>query len=135
MSPIKKFRDLEVWNLAMSLTIQSYRATESFPQSERYGLIAQIRRAAASIPANLAEGHGRSPKTFRNHVSIAIGSQAELDTLFELGFRLNYLTTETYNALEEPVRRTGQMLHGLERSLRPQPKTSETCVNNWARTR
>jgi four helix bundle protein len=112
----------------MSLTIQSYGATESFPQSERYGLTAQIRRAAASIPANLAEGHGRSRKTFRNHVSIAIGSQAELDTLLELGFRLNYLRPEAYTALEEPLRRTGQMLHGRRRALKPPPKSNGNGV-------
>jgi four helix bundle protein len=124
MNRITKFRDLEVWNLAMSLTIQSYRVTESFPQSERYGLTAQIRRAPASIPANLAEGHGRSRKMFRNHVSIAVGSQAELDTLLELGLRLNYLRPETYATLEDPLRRTGQMLHGLKRALKPPLKSN-----------
>jgi four helix bundle protein len=118
MNRIRKFRDLDVWNARMSLTILAYRATERFPPAERYGLTAQIRRAAASIPANVAEGHGRTRKTFRNHLSIAIGSQAELDTLLELGLRLKYLTAETHMALEEPLRRTGQMLHGLKRALR-----------------
>jgi four helix bundle protein len=117
MNKIKSFRDLEVWSAAMSLAVQCYRATESFPQPERYGLTAQIRRAAASIPANLAEGHNRSRNAFRNHVRIAVGSQAELDTLLELGVRLKYLTSNEQVMLEEPLRKTGQMLHGLARAL------------------
>jgi four helix bundle protein len=123
MNKIKSFRDREVWSAAMSLAVQCYRATESFPTSERYGLTSQIRRATASIPANLAEGHSRSRKAFRNHVNIAVGSQAELDTLLELGLRLTYLTSKEHEMLEERLRRTGQMLHGLQRSLnRPRAK-------------
>jgi four helix bundle protein len=110
MNRITTFRDLDVWRAAMSLTILAYRVTESFPPTERYGLTAQIRRAAASIPANVAEGHGRTRKTFRNHVNIAVGSQAELDTLLELGLRLKYLTADAHAALEDPLRRTGQMV-------------------------
>ena len=101
----------------MRLAEDCYRATGAFPTAERYGLTAQIRRAAASIPANLAEGHGRSTNAFRNHVSVAIGSQAELDTLLELACHLGYLTSEALAAAEKPLHRTGQMLHGLARSL------------------
>jgi four helix bundle protein len=119
MTKISSFRDLEVWSSAMALAVHCYRATEPFPASELYGLTAQIRRAAASIPANLAEGHSRSRNVFRNHVSIAIGSQAEVDTLLELALRLDYLERPDHVALDEPLRRTGQMLHALARALNP----------------
>ena len=117
MAKITSFRDLEVWGHAMTLTERCYRATDSFPVSERYGLSSQIRRAAASIPANLAEGHGRSTRAFMNHVSIAIGSQAELDTLLELGSRLSLLPAAQREDIDENLRRTGQMLHALLRAL------------------
>jgi four helix bundle protein len=73
------YRDLVVWKQGMDLTEQCYKATAPFPRSELYGLTSQLRRASVSIPSNIAEGHGRrSTKAYLNHVSIAIGSQAEL---------------------------------------------------------
>jgi four helix bundle protein len=117
MTPIVSFRDLDVWHLAMDLAVLSYAVTGGFPIDERYGLTSQIRRAATSIPANVAEGHGRPNKAYRNHVSIALGSQAELDTLLELAVRLRFLPAGEFARIDEPLRRVGQMLHGLARSL------------------
>ena len=85
MARINTFRELEVWNLSMEQTTCVYRLTERFPRSEQFGLTAQMRRCAVSIPANIAEGHNRrSRRAYLNHVAIALGSLAELDTLVEL---------------------------------------------------
>jgi len=119
MAKINTFRQLEVWQAAMELVLVCYQTTASFPTDERYGLSAQIRRASVSIPANVAEGHNRrSRRAYRNHVHIALGSQAELGTLLELSARLAYLSPEQWTALQDLLRRIGQMLHGLARALR-----------------
>lgn len=81
MQKVLSFRDLEVWQRGMDLVIAVYHATEVLPQSERYGLTSQMRRAAVSIPSNIAEGHARrSDGAYLNHLRIALGSQAELLT-------------------------------------------------------
>jgi four helix bundle protein len=86
-------RDLIVWKQGIALVVECYRLTDRFPPSELYGLTNQLRRAALSIPANVAEGHcRRETKPFRHHVSIAIGSHGELETCFELAFRLGFLS-------------------------------------------
>ena len=78
---VRSFRDLKVWQKAMRLAVSVYAATKGFPASERYGLATQIRRAAGSIPANVAEGHIRhSRKEFLRYLDIALGSAAELET-------------------------------------------------------
>ncbi len=115
----KGFRELEVWHLGMEMVEDCYRITRGLPIEERYGLTSQIRRAAVSIPSNVAEGHNRRlPKPYRNHVNIAMGSQAELETLLELTVRLRMLSTESLSDTNTLVRRVGQMLHGLHRSLK-----------------
>ncbi len=118
MARIKTFRELDVWNCSMSLVLLCYRLSESFPRSEQFGLTAQLRRAAASVPANIAEGHNRrSQRAYLNHVNIALGSQAEVDTLLELAQRLKYLSEAQIQRVRPDLDRTGQMLHGLSRSL------------------
>jgi four helix bundle protein len=77
----RSYRDLEVWKLSLNLVEEIYKATARFPASENYGLSQQIRRAAVSIPSNIAEGQFRnSPKEFKQFLSIALGSSAELET-------------------------------------------------------
>jgi four helix bundle protein len=77
----RSYRDLEVWKLSLNLVEEIYKATAQFPASENYGLSQQIRRAAVSIPSNIAEGQFRnSPKEFKQFLSIALGSSAELET-------------------------------------------------------
>ena len=118
MSTILSFRDLEVWQLGMKLVVDVYRQTESFPPAERYGLTSQIRRAAVSIPSNIAEGHARrSDGAYLNHVRIALGSQAELGTELEIASRLGYLSDEVSSMLIARVDEVRRMLHGLRRSL------------------
>src|SRR5262245_28097104 len=93
MSAIKSYRDLLVWQKAIDLVVESYRATAQFPKSETYGLISQIRRAATSIPANIAEGYGRgSRKDYTQFLFIAQGSLKELETHFIVAEKLSYLT-------------------------------------------
>jgi hypothetical protein len=80
-SRIKSYRDLRVWGLAMDLVVESYRTNRSFPKEEIYALTAQFRRAAVSIPSNIAEGHGRKhTREYLHHLSIANGSLMELET-------------------------------------------------------
>jgi four helix bundle protein len=93
-STFKSYRDLEVWQKAMALTKNIYQVTSSFPSEERFGLVNQMRRAAVSIPSNLAEGHARAGVgEFRYFVSIAMGSTAELETQVLLSAELGYLST------------------------------------------
>jgi four helix bundle protein len=91
---VRSYRDLTVWQLGMQITEDIYKLTTGFPADERYGLTSQLRRAAASVPANVAEGHARSStKDFLRHLSIAIGSLAEVTTFLELAERLKLAGT------------------------------------------
>jgi len=118
MAKMFTFRDLEVWQQGMDLVERCYDVTRSFPSSERYGLASQLRRAAVSIPANVAEGHGRrSTRAFRNHVSIAIGSHAEMATYIELAVRLGFLNAAATGQLLERSNSVGRLLHGLYRAI------------------
>lgn len=86
--------------------------------SEQFELSAQMRRCAVSIPSNVAEGHARRGKAYRNHVFIALGSAAELDTLIEAAVRLGLLTAEQVVSTADLLARVGQRLHGLARALK-----------------
>jgi four helix bundle protein len=116
--PTFTYRDLDVWKQGMDLVEGAYKATESFPKSELYGLTSQLRRAAVSIPANLAEGHSRrTTKAYLNHVSVAIGSQAELETHLELSRRLGFLSAHDSARLMATAHAVGRLLYGLHRAL------------------
>ena len=118
MQKILSFRDLEVWQRGMDLVVAIYRATEALPPGERYGLTSQMRRAAVSIPSNVAEGHARrSDGAYLNHLRIALGSQAELLTEIEAAMRLQFLSAQTAATLIAQVDEVRRMLHGLRRSL------------------
>jgi len=102
----------------MDLVELVYMETSSFPKEEIYGLRSQIRRAAASIPANIAEGQGRRlPKEFLYFLANARGSILELDTHLEIAFRLKYLSSERYESLLNPLYEVGRILNGLMRSV------------------
>jgi len=90
---IQSFRDLDVWQQAMVLVERCYRETQPFPSDERFGLTAQLRRAAVSVPSNIAEGASRlTTPAFVNHLSIARGSLSELETCVEIALRLDYVS-------------------------------------------
>jgi four helix bundle protein len=115
---IKCHRDLFVWQKAMDLVVTVYRATDTFPKTETYGLTSQIRRAVTSIPANIAEGQGRRlTKEFIYFLANARGSLWELDTHLEAATRLGFLAPETHKDLRSQLDEVGRMLNGLMRSV------------------
>lgn len=116
---IESYRDLRVWQASMELVTDCYKATESFPKSETYGLASQLQRAAVSVPANIAEGQGRYHlKEYLHHLSIAHGSLLELETLIKIAARLGYLGADSSASFQEKTKAIGRMLNGLMASLR-----------------
>jgi four helix bundle protein len=117
--PTFTYRDLIVWKQGIDLVEECYKLTTRFPKPELFGLTNQIRRAAVSIPANVAEGHcRRETKPFRHHVSIAIGSHGELEMYFELAFRLGFLSAQDSARVVKLSDSVGRRLNGLHRSLK-----------------
>ena len=113
----KPYERLEAWKLAMDLVTEIYHITGQFPGDEKFVLISQMRRAALSIPSNIAEGAGRdSPKEFANFLSIARGSLSELETQYVVAKRLNY-NTESQTIINT-MDRTGRLLTGIHKKLR-----------------
>jgi four helix bundle protein len=116
---IESYRDLLVWQKAMGLVVECYRLSENFPRTETYGLASQLRRAAVSIPANIAEGHGREHLgDYLHHLSIANGSLMEVETHLLLAEKLSFLTTQQINQILATTAEVGRMLAGLIRSLK-----------------
>ena len=112
---------LDVWNRSIDLVMSVYKATELFPKEERFGLTSQIRRAAVSIPANVAEGAARnSQKEFIHFLSNAQGSASELETELLIAFRLGYLAEQNHGAIRAEIDSIGRMIVGLSRSVRKQ---------------
>lgn len=123
MAPFSRFRDLDVWQRGIDLTVGVYALTSGFPKHELYGLTSQIRRAAVSIVANIAEGNGRMYRgDYVHHASIARGSVAELMTLLELAKRLEYAGAAELEPLFAMADAVSAMLTRLIRSLRNSTK-------------
>jgi len=123
---VQPFRELKVWQKAHQLTLAVYRATASFPREEVYGLTNQLRRACASVPANLAEGCGRNGSAeFRRYCSIAMGSASEAEYHLLLAKDLKFLALEEHEALAEQIIEVKQMLAAFMRRLQPQPDVAE----------
>ena len=119
---IQSYEDLEVWQLAMTLAEQCYQLTATFPREETYGLSAQIRRAAVSIPANIAEGYGRNQTgNFLNFLRIAQGSVRELETHLLLASRLKVADVARTAPCREVAIRVSKMLRALIRSIEDGP--------------
>jgi len=115
---IRSHRDLIVWQKAMDLVVVVYRACKNYSKDETYELISQTRRAAVSIPANIAEGQGRRlAKEFQQFLANARGSLLELDTQLELALRLEYITQAQYSSLQQQLDEVGRLLNGLMRSI------------------
>jgi len=113
-----KYSELVVWQKAMDLVTEIYKITATFPSEERFGLSSQARRAAVSIPSNIAEGHGRkSTGAFINHLSIAYGSLVELETQIQIAAKLNFLSQDDPSRLLTMTDEIGKMLTGLKNSL------------------
>jgi four helix bundle protein len=115
---LDSYKDLIVWQKAMDLVIEIYSLTESFPKSELYGLVSQMRRAAVSIPSNIAEGRrGGSKKEFHQFVVIAFGSGAELETQIEISKRLPFGKLSNFSKAEVLLNEVMKMLNRLVFSL------------------
>jgi four helix bundle protein len=115
---IKNYRDLVAWQKALDLAEAVYRETRPFPHEEKYGLTAQMRRAAVSVPSNIAEGQGRrSDRPFSLHLSIAHGSLRELETQVLLSGRLGYLSESRVSELLEATSEVGRLVTGLDKSI------------------
>jgi four helix bundle protein len=110
---------LDVWKRGIDFVVHVYKATEMFPREERFGLTSQIRRAAVSIPANIAEGAARqTPKEFANFLSIAQGSASEAETEILIALRLGYLNEKAHSFLRAELDDLGRMLVGLSQHLK-----------------
>jgi len=117
-SKIKGYRDLRVWLGGVDLVTEIYRETQSFPPQEIYGLTNQLRRAAVSVPSNIAEGHAREhTREFLNFISIAQGSLAEMQTQSEIAKRLKYLSEEKTDGLLDQTVSLSKQLYSLRNAL------------------
>jgi four helix bundle protein len=115
----KPHRRLEVWQWSMDLTVMIYRLTTTFPAEEKFGLVSQMRRAASSVPSNIAEGAARSSATdFARFLTIALGSIAELDTQLELAGRLGYCNADEIDRLDKKQASISRMIVALRKSIR-----------------
>jgi four helix bundle protein len=128
-SPVNSFQDLIVWQKAMALATDIYRVTRLLPKEELFGLTSQLRRAAVSIPSNIAEGQARnSPKEFLNFISIAKGSAAELTTQLDLCTRLGYLADAQHAPVATLAAEVARMLNALSAKIKaklsPPPLTT-----------
>jgi four helix bundle protein len=122
---VKRYRDLVVWQQAMDLVVDAYRISALFPREEKYGLVQQLRRAAVSVPSNIAEGHGRDHLgDYLRHLSIANGSLMELETQVLIAGRLGYVASDHENGVLARAARVGKLLSGLTRSLKGRRRQS-----------
>ena len=111
------YRELIAWQKAMDLADLTYALTEGFPPQERFGLSYQMRKAAVSIPSNIAEGHRRRRPGYIHHVEIALGSHGELHTQSILAYRRRFIGDADRVKLESMLAQVGRLIHGLLRSL------------------
>ena len=124
MKTIRGYRDLEIWQIATKLVVECYRLCDQLPRSEDFGLKPQIRRAAVSIPANIAEGHGRSTTgEYIQHLGIAHGSLMELETHIQIAGRLGLLTEAQTRCVLECTPELGRMMNALSSNLRVRRRT------------
>ncbi len=109
---------LDVWKKSIDFVTKIYKLTSNFPEAEKFGLISQLRRASVSIPSNVAEGAARgSQKEFRNFLSIAQGSAAEVETQLIISNKLEYLSNDNFNEVLTQLDDISKMLIGLRKSL------------------
>ena len=122
---MRPHENLRTWSESMDFVLAVYKSTDCFPKEEKFGLTSQIRRAAVSIPANIAEGAARTSKReFGHFVSNAQGSASELETELILANRLGYLSESIFQKLMTDLERIGRMITGLHRRLQVDAKSS-----------
>ncbi len=117
----ESYRDLIAWRKAKDLAPDVYACTREFPKTEIYGLTAQMRRAAVSVPSNIAEGKGRySQREFLQFLHLARGSLLELETQFEIAQELGYVDSFTFKGISAKTAELGRILNGLIHRFQPQ---------------
>jgi four helix bundle protein len=122
---MRDFKKIQVWDKAHKLTLQLYKLTASFPKEELYGLTSQIRRAASSIPGNIAEGSGRNTQVeLARFIHIAGGSASELEYHLILAHDLGYIDSKIYSELDIAINEIKRMLHGFEKTVQSNAKKS-----------
>ena len=115
---ITTFKDLDAWQVGMELMLSVYDVVRRLPVEERFGMGTQMRRAAASIPSNVAEGHAcKIRRRYRNHVRYALGSVAEVATNIEAGRRLGYWDDTIADRIDADLTRMNKLLNGVLRSI------------------
>lgn len=118
MGAIRSYRDLEVWKEAMDLSRHVYKITKNFPKEETFGLRLQSRRAAISIPSNIAEGFARGSRNdYKRFLMITRGSLYELETQMLLCENFEFITADDYHSFSIKAETVAKLLHGLIRSL------------------
>ncbi len=118
MARIESYEDLEVWQKGVEVVEAIYRLTVDYPDSERFGLVSQLRRAAVSIPSNIAEGWGRGRgRDFRRFLIMSRGSVYEVKTQLLISMRLGYLDADTHASSRSQLDQVGKMLNGLIKTL------------------
>ena len=120
MKPIRSYKDLEIWQEGIELVTTVYKLTNDFPKEELYGLTSQLRRAAVSVPANIAEGYARNHRAeLRQFLYIALASLAELETLSIIAVRLGYTSQGDFSArTEQPLTQLRYKTLAFLRSLK-----------------
>lgn len=121
---VRNFKDLLIWQKSYKLCFEVYNITQLFPPDEKFGLISQLRRAAVSIPSNIAEGHGKkSTSEYIYALHLAYGSLCELETQLLLSKDLGYLENDKFKYLNEIITEVGKMLKVLLKILKSKNKT------------
>ena len=118
MMSVRNYRDLVAWQRAMEFVEAVYELSRQFPSDERFALTNQLRRAAVSVPSNIAEGEGRFSKAdFNRFLSMALGSLREAETQVEIAIRLNYCDAAAARRSQELADETGKLIRGISKSL------------------
>jgi four helix bundle protein len=122
------YRELIAWQRSIALVREVYQFTKAWPASEMYGLTSQIRRAAVSVPSNIAEGQGRGPgREFVHHLNIAYGSLMELETQLYIAVEIGYASRETLHQLMLVTGEVGRLINGLKNAV-----SDPTTQRRWA---
>jgi|SRR5271165_36609 len=114
---VKQYGDLVAWQKAMDLVEEVYMITKGFPKEEIYGLSSQLRRAAVSIPSNIAEGQSRGSREFVRYLSVAHGSLSEVETQMAIAKRLGFIDEEQLAKFKALASETGRLIQGLSKSI------------------
>lgn len=116
---VGNYHKLKIWQISMQLVESVYELTLKFPKSEQYGLTSQVRRAAVSMPSNIAEGNVRdSRKEYLHFLSVALGSLAEVETQLQLSSRLGFVSLDEIEEMLDLIQLLARMIRGLQRNIK-----------------